>query len=107
MEREYFTKSEADSLVGRRIQTLVEFSGVPKGVAGVVLRADSAGRTKGVGAKAPDEVYNLAIQWELPAEKAAVATGEAAGEPFLVIRRGGPLVDWFSKDEYQKYLREL
>ena len=44
MERRYFSRREADELVGMRVRTLVEFSGVPKGTRGLVVRADVAER---------------------------------------------------------------
>ncbi|MDD5559010.1 hypothetical protein [Candidatus Methylomirabilis sp.] len=77
-ERILFDESAALAKVGRRIKTLVEFSGVPKDTLGEVTRADKSG-----------EGYTLAIQWELPehCEK--------------------PLVDWFTRGEYERYLEEL
>lgn len=60
------------------IKTLIEFSGVPRGTLGEVTRADKSG-----------EGYTLAIQWELPE------------------RHGKPLVDWFTKGEYERFLVEI
>lgn len=77
-ERILFDESTALTKVGQRIKTLVEFSGVPRGTLGEVTRADKSG-----------EGYTLAIQWELPE------------------RRGKPLVDWFTRNEYERYLEEL
>lgn len=77
-ERILFKKSTALSKVGQRVTSLIEFSGVPTGTIGQVIRADKSG-----------EGYTLAIQWELP------------GRP------GKPLVDWFTKNEYDQYLREV
>jgi hypothetical protein len=59
------------------VETLVPFSGAPQGTAGVVVRYDEA-----------DSGFDVGIQWELPR------------------RRTRPLVDWFSKDEYEEFLRE-
>lgn len=72
---EYFTPEEAQAKVGKRIRTLVEFSGVPKGTNGVVLPPT-------------DKLVSLPIQWAL-------------------VGRLKPLVDWFTKWEYEKYLEEL
>jgi hypothetical protein len=76
-EREYFRPEDAAAKVGRRVETLVPFSGVPQGTAGVVVRYDEAGSG-----------FDVGIQWELPEH------------------RTKPLVDWFSKDEYEEFLRE-
>jgi hypothetical protein len=87
MKQHYFDKATAVSKVGKKIQTIVGFSGVPKGTTGMVIKADIASHsmlTRG----APDELYDLAIEWELP-------------------HRCKPLVDWFTKDEYERFLREV
>jgi len=75
----YFSWGEAMALIGQRIRTSTEFSGVPAGMDGKVTRADSAGR---------DDGYTVAIQWELPG-------------------RANPLVDWFTRDEFYRYLDQL
>lgn len=96
LEREYFTEAEAKARVGKRIRTQVSWSGVPKDTTGEVIQADE-------GAYG----WTVAIQWDLPVEPKQVSTGEAGGAPFVMIRGGKPLVDWFSKDEYERYLVEL
>ncbi len=89
-----FSKVEAEALVGKRIRTLDEFSGVPKGTTGAVIRADIAGTAEVGGAMV--EEFDVAIQWDLP-----------FGEPFVSIRGGKALVDWYTKDEYERYLAEI
>lgn len=69
-----FTQQQAQALMGLRVRTQVEFSGVPAGTAGKVVRAD-----EGAGG------YTVGIQWEL------------AG-------RDRPLVDWFDRAEFTRYL---
>ncbi len=71
-----FTKHEAEKVIGRRVRTNVDFSGVPKGTFGWVIRADDDGRGG----------YSVGIQWEM--------------------ERSKPLVDWFTKDEYSRFLEE-
>jgi len=66
-------------LVGQRIRTLVEFSGVPAGTNGKVTCADKAGC---------DDGYTVAIQRKMPG-------------------RAAPLVDWFTRDEFYRYLEQL
>ena len=101
-----FTKDEAERRVGRRIRTLVGFSGVPKGTTGTVIRADSAGRVK-VGDRIAEE-FDLAVQWDLPAVgPQVIGAGDIGGYPFVTIRGGKPIVDWFTKDEYERYLTEI
>lgn len=80
MEREYFSQEEALGKVGHKIRTLIEFSGVPKGTTGVVLEPN-------------DRLVSLPIQWDLPERSYGVYPK--------------PLVDWFTKDEYEKFLEEI
>ena len=53
--REHFRRQEAVAQLGRRIRTEVEFSGVPAGTTGIVVRVDPAG-TQGA--------YTIGIQWQ-------------------------------------------
>jgi hypothetical protein len=57
----------------------VELAGVPKEIAGFVVRADRS---------ALGDRYDVGIQWELPNELK-------------------PLVDWFSRDGYYQFLEEI
>lgn len=77
MTNRYFDQETALGKVGTRIKTLVAFSGIAAGTFGQVIQADP---TEGG--------YTLAIQWELPG-------------------RAKPLVDWFSREEYERFLREV
>ena len=107
LSRQYFTQVEAEGKVGRRIQTRVDFSGVPRGTTGRVVSADEAGWAKPAFGK-EEEVYDVAIQWELPRpEPSADLVIPVGAEPYLHIQTGKPLVDWFTKDEYERYLNEL
>jgi hypothetical protein len=74
--RNYFSGEAARALIGRGIRTLVEFSGVPTGTTGKVIRADPT---------ADADSYNVGIE----------------------SHRHKPLVDWFSCDEYHRFLEEL
>ena len=107
LTREYFSRAEAEAKVGRHIQTRVEFSGVPIGTTGWVISADEAGWAKPAFGQ-EEEVYDVAIQWDLPRpEPFADLVIPAGGEPYLHIQTGKLLVDWFTKDEYELYLDEL
>jgi hypothetical protein len=105
MAERFFTRAEAEAKVGKKIRTLVEFSGVPKGTTGQVVRVDLMGKTKSAFGVA-SEVYDVVIQWELTIEPTEVTRGETDGEPFIFIRRSGPREDWFTREEYERFLVE-
>jgi hypothetical protein len=94
--RRYFTKEEAQALVGRLIRTRCAWSAVPAGTLGRVIRADVA----------PGDRWDVAIEWQLPEEQPEVHV-VAGVDPFMMFRRGGRLVDWFSRDEYERWREEL
>ncbi len=96
MEREYFTREEAEGKVGKRIETLREFSGVPYGTTSTVVEIDQASPTD----------YSLVIRWELPNPRREQHF-DIGGALVLFVSGGKPFVDWFIRDEYVRYLREL
>jgi hypothetical protein len=96
VERGYFTQEAAEAKLGCGTRTRVAGSGVPEGATGTVVRADPMGGGWDVG-----------IQWDLPTGPMTVTSLEIKGEPVTYIQGGKPLVDWFSKDEYEEYLEEL
>ncbi len=105
--RRYFSQEEAQAKVGQTIRSLVEFSGVPQGTTGLVIAADAAGWTKALAGE-KTEVYDVAIQWNLPRPDAAITMVVTdQGDAYLHLRTGQPLVDWFTKDEYERYLAEV
>lgn len=72
-----FTEAEARALVGRKVRTRVDFSGVP------------AGTTARVNGAAPGRAgWTVALTWDME-------------------DRPRPLTDWFSKGEYEKFIEEL
>jgi hypothetical protein len=79
MKRERFTKEEAEKKVGAIIKTRVEFASVPKGTQGKVVKIDDMGGGE----------WDVVIRW--------------MGEYFEKY----PLEDWFTKDEYERYMEEL
>ncbi len=131
-ERTYFSQSEAESKVGKRVQSREDFSDVPKGSTGFVISADQAAITNAPIDQSSGE-YDVAIQWDLPtplqievAQQELTNRLEIADENEITIERysqrdrileesdllfavqsGKPLVDWFTKDEYERYLDEL
>ncbi|MBI1805084.1 MAG: hypothetical protein HY033_10280 [Ignavibacteriae bacterium] len=82
----YFDKPTALSKVGKKIQSLVEFAGVPRGTTGRVMKADAVNHSllKGTDSK----LYDLAIEWDIHDHCTS-------------------LVDWFTKVEYEQFLVEV
>jgi hypothetical protein len=124
----HFTQAEAEAKVGKRIQTRVDFSGVPKGSTGTVISIDPAGTAR--VRDTAQKIYDVAIQWdgktiqkalaELTNRLEQVDENENTIERYaqreqlldeadwlLFIDIDKPLVDWFTKDEYEQYLEEL
>lgn len=77
LERVLFPEAEAKSKVGKQIRTQVEFSGIPEGTTGRVVRVEGGGAG-----------FTLGIEWDLE-------------------ERAKPLVDWFTKAEFERFLEEI
>ena len=75
MPSKYFNRIEAEELVGNQLRTLVLYSGVPRETECTVVGADDSN----------PEQFLIAVEWHL-------------------TDRIKPLVDWFTKDEHDKYL---
>jgi len=124
----YFSQAEAEGKVGKHVQTRVDFSAVPKGSSGTVISADLVG-TSQIGDIA-NAVYDVAIQWDDQAIEAALAAIDKRLEKveanentierniqldrlledqdaLLFLQSQKPLVDWFTKEDYERYLEEL
>jgi hypothetical protein len=85
-----YTRSEAEALVGKRFETLVEWDRVTKGMRGRVVWASGGPVWASHG---PYEKYEVVIAWDLP-------HGDMEG-------RDSPFQGWFSKFQMQKYMREV
>lgn len=96
MDRQLFTEEEAKALVGRTVRTTIAFSGVPAGTEATVIQADRS-----------RDGFTVALQWHLPADPARGFIGGIDGEPVVVIQGGRPLVDWFTKDEFDRWIEEV
>ncbi len=77
-----FTKAEAEALIGKTFECLIEHAGLPKGTRGLVVGADRMG-----------EGYSLVIQWELQLRSVGIRTA--------------PLRDWVMKEDVQEFLQEV
>lgn len=96
MTRQYFTEEEAQALVGKTIKTRVEWSGVPAGSLGTITRYDPMG-----------DGYDIAITWDIPQPGPSVTPLQVGEELAWYVQTGKPLVDWFTKGEYETYLEEI
>jgi len=76
--RTRFTKPEAESKLGLRVRTLSEITGVPAG---------TLGRVVALSEEIEPDGYELIVEWEL------------AG-------RGWPVSDYFTRDEFERWLIE-
>jgi hypothetical protein len=85
-----YTQAEAEALVGRRFETLVEWDRVTKGRQGRVIWSSGHRIWALYG---PYEKYEVVIAWDLP-------PGEIEG-------REPPPQACFSKFQMEKYMREV
>ena len=79
MQSQQFTEAAAQAKVGARVRSLIPFSAIPVGTTGKVISADELAGG-----------YDVAIEWDLPKH------------PY-----GKPLSDWFTRDEYERFLEEV
>jgi hypothetical protein len=98
VDKQHFTKAEAEALVGKRVLTLAAWSSEPQGTTGRVISAVPAGCMR--------DRYDVAIQWDLPTPRLQGSRGRAE-EPLGVLYAGNSLVDWMTKDDYVEFLTEL
>lgn len=82
MERKQFSKQEAGSKMGRTIRSLGEFPGVPKGTTGHVVDLEEMGRAG----------FAVVVEWDVPRRQFGT--------------KQEPIRDWFTKDEYERFLVE-
>jgi hypothetical protein len=54
-------------------------------------------------------MYDVVIEWKLPQEPPRATIGAVDGEVvFIILETGGPpLRDWFTREEYERYLEEI
>ena len=90
-----FSESEAQAKVGKTVRSLVEFASIPKSTTGCVINKDFAG-----------DGWEIVIEWNLPPPVAPQRQGKI-NESVAVVITGNPLRNWFTRDEYEKYLEEL
>ena len=77
-EREYFTEAEARALLGRRVRTRSEWGDAREDTAGVVTRVEQSTTRLG---------WIVGITWDWP-------------------RKNDPLMDWFDRGQYERWIKE-
>ena len=82
MRRSYFSKEQAEALLGKRIRSLADFSGIPAGTTGTVVAMDEV----------YTEDFDVVIEWDFG--------GSLHGAQTKALR------DWFTPDEFEKFLVE-
>ena len=87
----HFTREEAAEKQRVRVQTHVAIFDIPKGTCGVV-----------VDAAVTDDGYSVAIAWQSTPDWQHDHDRDADLEP-----SPDPIIDWFTKNEYERYLTEL
>lgn len=90
MQNFNYTRAEAQALVGKRFETLVEWDRVTRGTRGSVTWSSGAVVWSSQG---PYEDYQVMVTWDPPHGDSKV------GEP--------PMRGRFSKFQMQKYMREM
>lgn len=90
MQNFNYLQAEAQALVGKRFETLVEWGGVKKGSRGQV-RWTSGYTVWAI--ERPYENYEVVLEWD-----------RSRGD---LTPREPPLQSWFSKFQIQKYMRAL
>ena len=82
VQRSYFSKDQAEALLGKKIRSLADFSGIPAGTTGTVVAIDEV-YTEG---------FDVVIEWDLGDRLYGAQTKQ--------------LRDWFTRDEFEKFLVE-
>jgi hypothetical protein len=88
----HFTQEEAQQKQGIIVRTDVAIFDIPKGTRGEVVHY----------AENYDGGYSLAIEWRLALDRSHDQEPEAGTDP-----TPDPLIDWFTKGEYERYLTEI
>ena len=95
MKTKRFRKEEAQSKVGKRVETLRELPDVPLGSWGTVVEIDDMG-----GGECE---WDVVIEWDVKVFPPLIVETP----DFTFMRSGKPIRDWYTKDEYEIMLREV
>jgi hypothetical protein len=89
---DHFTRGEAAEKLGVIVQTTVPIFEVPRGTQGIVVHC----------AKTDDDGYSVAIVWQRAPDRPHEHAPDAD-----TTESADPLIDWFAKSEYERYLIEI
>ena len=89
---DHFTRAEAAEKQGVIVQTTVPIFEVPRGTYGRVVHC----------AKTDDDGYAVAVVWQRAPDRPYEHAPDADTTP-----PADPIMDWFTKGEYERYLREI
>jgi hypothetical protein len=87
----HFTRAEAAEKQGIRVQTHVAIFDIPIGTCGTVVQAAMT-----------EDGYSVAVAWHVPPDR----PHDSPGDPDLAPS-SDTILDWFTKNEYERYLTEL
>src|SRR4029434_2105174 len=87
----HFTREEAAEKQGVMVQTHVAIFDIPKGTCGTVVHSATT-----------DDGYSVAIAWQFTPDRPHGHDCGADLDP-----PADPIIDWFTKNEYERYLTEL
>jgi hypothetical protein len=87
----HFTREEAVEKQGVMVQTHVSIFEIPKGTCGKVVHFATT-----------DDGYSVAIAWQFTPDRPPDHDRDADLDP-----PPDTIIDWFTKNEYERYLTEL
>ena len=87
----HFTHEEAAAKQGVKVQTHVAIFEIPKGTCGTVVHA-----------AVTDDGYSVAVAWQLTPDRPHDHNFDTDLNP-----SPDTLIDWFTRNEYERYLTEL
>jgi len=87
----YFTRAEAAKKQGVMVQTHVAIFDIPTGTCGTVVQAAMT-----------DDGYSVAVAWHVTPDRPHDSHVDTDRAP-----SSDTIIDWFTKNEYERYLTEL
>jgi hypothetical protein len=87
----HFTRAEAAEKQGLMVQTHVAIFDIPKGTCGTVVHAAMT-----------DDGYSVAVAWHVTPDRPHDSHVDTDLAP-----SSDTILDWFTKNEYERYLTEL
>ena len=92
MVETFFTKSEADQKLGRRVRAMSNLSSVPNGTEGTGVKVRRTGA----------DDWTVRVEWQIPKKYSFIDVGE-----FSFLKRKKNVRSDFTKSEYEKLVQEI